>query len=184
MSREKKWRSNSKFLSLILRHKPESVGLSLDAQGWAQTEALLEVLSSQSRAMSLSELQLLVANNDKKRFEFSPDGTRIRASQGHSLKVDLQLQAITPPDELFHGTVEKYMSSILRDGLIPGSRHHVHLSDDTETARRVGSRRGKAIILKVAAGKMHERGFSFYRSANGVWLTDRVPTDFLKKCPG
>jgi putative RNA 2'-phosphotransferase len=169
----------STFLSLLLRHKPETVGLTLDEQGWVEVDALLKALSIHGRALSLPELESLVETNDKKRFELSPDRTRIRASQGHSVSVDLKLEPEQPPELLYHGTVKKFLDSILSTGLKPQGRQHVHLSVDQQTARAVGSRRGIPIILQVRAESMFELGFEFYLSANGVWLTDHVPPKYL-----
>ena len=169
----------STFLSLVLRHKPETVGLTLDEGGWLEVEALLTALNNQGKPLSLQELKRLVETNDKKRFEFSPDGARIRASQGHAVTVDLSLESIPPPEILYHGTVEKFLGSILKKGLQPRGRHHVHLSANRKTARSVGSRRGDPIILRVQAQEMAEAGFDFFRSVNGVWLTEHVPPNYL-----
>ena len=171
----------SKTLSYWLRHRPEAAGLELDSSGWATVEAVLEALSRRALAASLDELESVVASSDKNRFELSPDGTRIRARQGHSLDVDLDWPAMIPPALLFHGTVERFLPAILAEGLQPMKRHHVHLSPDEETARAVGSRRGTAVILRVAAGRMSADGKSFYLASNGVWLTDSVPPAYLER---
>ena len=172
--------NKSKFLSLVLRHQPETIGLALDPNGWVDVDELLDALEEHGRAMSIPELEKIVRENDKQRFILSEDRRRIRANQGHSVPVDLQLQPQTPPDMLYHGTVEAFMESILANGLQKGQRHHVHLSRDLTTATKVGQRRGKPVILEVAAAEMHREGHVFYVSANGVWLTEFVPPRFIK----
>ncbi len=169
----------SKFLAKHLRHAPEELGLTLQAGGWVSVDELLAASSRSGFAISYDELIECVETNDKKRFSFDDTGDRIRANQGHTVAVDLQLEAATPPDLLYHGTVERFLPSILVEGLTKGQRHHVHLSKDIETARKVGARRGKPVILKVDAGRMHAQGVPFFVSANGVWLTDAVPAEFL-----
>ena len=171
----------SKFLSLILRHQPEKIGLSLDGEGWADIDDLLAKMAAHGRRLSREELDEVVANNNKKRFACSGDGLRIRASQGHSISIDLALEPVEPPAVLYHGTVERFLSSIESEGLVPGSRQHVHLSADVETATIVGKRRGRPIILEVDAAAMAQAGHRFYQSANGVWLTDRVPPEFVSQ---
>ncbi|MEV6242105.1 RNA 2'-phosphotransferase [Lentzea sp. NPDC051838] len=162
----------SKRMSKALRHKPERVGLTLDPSGWVPVADLLSALG-----VSEEELREVVARNDKQRFTI--DGDRIRANQGHSVEVDLGLPTATPPDTLFHGTVAQYLDDIMRDGLRPMSRHDVHLSPDRETARRVGARRGRPVILLVDAKRMSDDGHEFRLSANGVWLTQHVPAGYL-----
>uniref|UniRef100_A0A1I7ZUW7 2'-phosphotransferase n=1 Tax=Steinernema glaseri TaxID=37863 RepID=A0A1I7ZUW7_9BILA len=162
----------SKFLSLVLRHKPEAAGISLDANGWTDVSTLLEALRKKNRPMTRAELDHLVASSEKQRFAFSEDGTRIRANQGHSLRVDLELKPLRPPGLLFHGTVPRFVESIRRDGLQRMRRHHVHLSEDRATAKNVGSRRGSPVILVVRSQEMFDEGFTFFRSENNVWLTD------------
>ncbi|HEX2605737.1 MAG TPA: RNA 2'-phosphotransferase [Flavisolibacter sp.] len=169
----------SKLMSLALRHQPEVMGLSLDKEGWVEVQSLLSGLHSKGFLVDKEQLELLVATNSKKRFAFNEDHTRIRASQGHSLEVDLQLEPKQPPALLFHGTAEKNRASILMQGLQKQSRQQVHLSSDRETARTVGSRHGRPIVLEVAAAAMQEKGYVFYRSANGVWLTDHVPAEYI-----
>ncbi|MDX9987572.1 RNA 2'-phosphotransferase [Thiothrix unzii] len=170
----------SKFLSLILRHQPETVGLTLDEAGWVSVSELLTQLAAHGRKMSMEELEHVVTTNDKQRFSFNADKTRIRANQGHSLRtLDLGLQAVEPPEILYHGTAERFLESILQTGLEKRSRQHVHLSADTETAHKVGIRHGKPVILQIAAGRMQHDGFIFFRSDNGVWLTDHVPTMYI-----
>lgn len=172
----------SKFLSLILRHQPETIGLTLDEAGWASVAELLEKLAEHNHHMTMEELEQVVITNDKQRFSFNEDKTHIRANQGHSLKtLDLGLHSIEPPETLYHGTAERFLDSILQTGLEKRSRQHVHLSADVETAHKVGIRHGKPIILQVAAGQMQRDGLIFYRSDNGVWLTDHVPVTYLEK---
>jgi putative RNA 2'-phosphotransferase len=162
----------SKRMSKALRHQPERVGLTLDPAGWVPVTDLLTALG-----ITEAELREVVDRNDKKRFTI--DGDRIRANQGHSVEVDLGLPAAIPPDTLFHGTVAQFLDDIMRDGLRPMSRHDVHLSPDRETARRVGARRGRPVILTVDAKAMSDAGHEFRLSANGVWLTDHVPARYL-----
>lgn len=173
----------SKFLSKVLRHAPESVGLRLDQAGWTDVEALLDAARRAGVPLDRATLDRVVAENDKQRFAFSPDGRRIRASQGHSVRVELGLEAVEPPEVLFHGTAETNLASILREGLRPGRRTHVHLSADEQTAVAVGRRHGQPVVLRVPAGRMHRDGHAFYRSDNGVWLTDHVPAARLER-PG
>lgn len=172
---------HSKFLSLVLRHQPELIGLRPDAAGWIGRDDLLVALAKHDHAISPADLDEIVATSPKRRFAFSDDGTRIRASQGHSFSVDLGLEPMTPPNVLFHGTVAAVIPAILAEGLQKQQRHHVHLSADVETAKQVGGRRGKPVILEVAALQLHGAGHAFYRSANGVWLTDSVPAEFLRE---
>jgi putative RNA 2'-phosphotransferase len=171
----------SKFLAKHLRHAPQDLGLTLQPGGWVGVDELLAASERAGFPISYDELIACVETNDKKRFSFEDTGDRLRANQGHTVEVDLQLEAKQPPDVLYHGTVERFLSSILAEGLKKGQRHHVHLSVDVETARRVGARRGQPIVLRVDAGRMHAEGFCFYRSVNGVWLTDAVPAKFLAK---
>ena len=170
----------SKFLSYVLRHAPESIALELDAQGWASVDDLLRQAGKAGKIFSREELQDVVDTNDKKRFAFSTDGARIRASQGHSVSVDLGLVTTAPPLLLYHGTATRFLDSILREGLKPGSRQKVHLSADVETAIAVGKRHGKPVVLRVASGEMHRQGVPFWRADNGVWLTDAVPSSHLE----
>lgn len=171
--------SQSKFLSLVLRHEPGKIGATLDANGWTEVDLLLAALARHGRQMSRDDLERVVHENDKKRFTFSEDGQRIRANQGHSVEVDLALAPQTPPELLYHGTVERFWDSILATGLRKGGRHHVHLSADRTTAEKVGQRRGKPIILEVRSGDMHRAGHPFFLSDNGVWLADHVPVEFV-----
>jgi putative RNA 2'-phosphotransferase len=165
----------SKRLSYVLRHRPDSVGLTLDDAGWVDVDDLLSALR-----MTRADLDEVVRRNDKQRFALDPSGTRIRASQGHSVPVALGYTARTPPDELFHGTVERFLPSILAEGLRPGKRHAVHLSPDVATARTVGARRGRPVVLRVDAAALAVGGATFTRSANGVWLVPAVPPQHLE----
>jgi putative RNA 2'-phosphotransferase len=170
----------SKFLSLVLRHQPEKIGIVLDENGWVAVDILLVAMARHGQSLQRADLERIVQENDKKRFAFSDDGLRIRANQGHSVDVDLALSPQVPPEKLFHGTVGKFLDSIFATGLMKGDRHHVHLSPDLETATKVGQRRGKPVILEVAAGDMHREGHAFFLSNNGVWLVDGVPPRFLR----
>ena len=169
----------SKFLSLVLRHQPEKIGITLDSAGWVDVGELLAAMGKHGKPLSEAELRRLVETSDKKRFALSEDGRRIRASQGHSVEVELGYAPATPPDVLYHGTVERFLPSIRAGGLQKGQRHHVHLSRDVETATKVGDRRGEAVILTIDAAGMAREGLLFYVSANGVWLTDQVPARFI-----
>ncbi|MFF5766899.1 RNA 2'-phosphotransferase [Streptomyces tanashiensis] len=168
----------SKYLSKHLRHQPERIGLVLDAHGWTEIDALLRATAEHGFPITREELDHVVATNDKKRFAI--EGTRIRASQGHTVAVDLDLPAAEPPAYLYHGTVADRLPAIRSEGLRPMARHHVHLSPDRETATRVGARRGRPVVLSVDAGAMRRAGHVFHVSANGVWLTDAVPPEFLR----
>jgi putative RNA 2'-phosphotransferase len=170
----------SKRLSFVLRHRPDSVGLALDDAGWVGVDELLAALGRSGLRLSRAELDAVVAGNDKQRFAFDESGTRIRASQGHSVPVALGYRTTMPPDVLFHGTVQRFLPAILADGLRPGRRHAVHLSPDLETALAVGGRRGRPVVLRVDAAAMVADGLSLTCSANGVWLTDAVPPRYLQ----
>jgi putative RNA 2'-phosphotransferase len=169
----------SKRLSYVLRHHPGSVGVSLDASGWVGVDELLAALTAHGLPLDRAQLEHVVAGNDKQRFAFDETGTRIRASQGHSVPVELGYAEEQPPALLFHGTPERNVGGILAEGLRAGRRHAVHLSPDVPTARRVGERRGRAAVLQVDAAGMAADGFRFTRSANGVWLTAAVPARYL-----
>ncbi len=169
----------SKFLSLALRHQPEFAGLTLEENGWANIAELLPKLKANGMMVSEEDLQLLVRTNSKQRFAFDESGTKIRASQGHSVKVAIDFAKADPPTVLHHGTAVKNVAAILQDGLIKQSRHHVHLSTNLDTALTVGKRHGEAVVLEVAAEKMRGDGHQFYLSANGVWLVDFVPASYL-----
>ncbi len=169
----------SKYLAKYLRHAPHELGLTLQPGGWVPVEELLTADEKNGFPISYDELVECVETNNKQRFAFDETGDLIRANQGHSVEVDLRLEEREPPETLYHGTVERFLPSILEEGLIRGKRHHVHLSKNMETARKVGSRRGKPVILIVDAGRMHRDGHKFLLSANGVWLTDAVPPGYL-----
>ncbi|MET9792659.1 RNA 2'-phosphotransferase [Streptomyces canus] len=168
----------SKYLSKHLRHQPERIGLTLDEAGWVEIDALIAAATEHGFRFTRDELDHVVAANDKQRFAI--DGTRIRASQGHSIDVDLGLPPATPPAYLYHGTVARYLDAIRAEGLRPMNRHDVHLSPDRETATRVGARRGRPVVLSVDAEAMHRDGHVFQVSANGVWLTQSVPPRYLR----
>jgi len=175
-----KHKNYSKFLSYVLRHKPESIDIILDENGWVEVSTLLEASQKAGQNISRELLKEIVETNDKKRFAFSETEDRIRASQGHSVKnIDLDLEPIEPPEILYHGTVKKFIKAIEKGGLQKMNRQYVHLSSTKEIATSVGSRRGKPIILKVRALSMYKVGYHFYLSANGVWLTDTVPFEYI-----
>ncbi len=169
----------SKFLSLVLRHDPGRIGLTLDHQGWVDVDDLLAALAGTDNAMTRDTLFEIVATSNKKRFSLSDDGKRIRAAQGHSVQVDLGLTPVTPPAVLFHGTASTTVASIMKDGLLPRGRQQVHLSADIDTAKKVGMRHGKPVILQIKAGQMSKDGHLFFQADNGVWLTDQVPATYL-----
>ncbi len=177
---EKDIKGTSKFLSLVLRHSPETIHLKLDQNGWADVEELINQCKKHNKRLDLNLLNIVVETNDKKRFAFNTDKSKIRASQGHSISVELDLAETEPSEYLYHGTVGKFMESIRKEGLKKMSRQHVHLSKDRETAIKVGSRRGVAQILTVRSGAMHRDGYKFYLSENNVWLTDEVPVKYIQ----
>ena len=174
-----KHKKESKFLSLVLRHHPEAIGISLDTHGWAEVNMLIKNMKRKFPVFSLKMLEEIVATDSKQRYAFSEDNTKIRANQGHSLAVTLELQSQTPPEYLYHGTASRFVESILKSGLQKQTRQYVHLSTDIETATKVGSRHGSPIIFEVDTMAMCQVGFIFYLSANGVWLTDKVPPKYL-----
>jgi putative RNA 2'-phosphotransferase len=180
MNREQQKRI-SKRLSLHLRHEPETLGLTLEPGGWVKVDDLIKGFSKTHFKITREQLETVVKENDKQRFSFDETGTKILANQGHSAEVDLQLEPQTPPDVLYHGTAQNVSEDILRDGLKRMARHHVHLSTDKEMMLKVGQRHGKPVLLKVRAKEMLEAGHKFYLSANGVWLTDEVPAEFLER---
>jgi len=169
----------SKFISLVLRHQPDLIGLTLDDAGWVYVDVLLDGMARHGHRITRADLERVVATSDKRRFALSEDGRRIRASQGHSVAVELGYEPATPPDRLYHGTGHRNVAAILRDGLKRMQRHHVHLSADPHTARTVGTRHGRPVVLIVDAARMSAEGHTFFRSANGVWLTQFVPPDYL-----
>ena len=173
-------RETSKFIALILRHKPETIGITLDEHGWANVDELIEGVNM-TYPLTMEELEEIVRTDEKQRYSFNDDKTLIRANQGHSIPVDVELKEVHPPKYLYHGTGEKYVPSIDIQGLIPKSRLYVHLSGDIETAVKVGSRHGKPVVYRVSAEQMVEAGMLFYKSVNGVWLTKNVPARYLKK---
>lgn len=179
MISEKETTRLSKLLSYILRHKPEEYGIVLDENGYTNVDELINKLNAHNENISLEILQHIVDTNNKKRFAFNDDLSKIRASQGHSVDVELGYTEEQPPAILYHGTVEKFLSSILKDGLQKMQRHHVHLSADKTTATKVAERRGKPIILEIKSGEMFSAGYKFYLSDNGVWLIDHVPVNFI-----
>lgn len=170
----------SKLIAMVLRHKPEELGLTMDEHGWVGTEALIEKLNA-IQPFDMSMLEEIVNTDSKKRYSFNADKSCIRANQGHSIPVNLELQPQRPPEILWHGTATRFMESIERQGLIPGQRQYVHLSDNLDTAIAVGKRHGSPVVYEVGAGKMHRAGHAFYRSENGVWLTDAVPAEYMKR---
>ena len=193
-------KSTSKFISLILRHKPETIGITLDEHGWADVRELIDGISqSEGHTLNMEMLEEIVRTDEKQRYSFNEDHTLIRANQGHSIPVDVELEEKTPPDILWHGTGEKYVASIDAQGLIPKSRLYVHLSSDKETAKKVGSRHGKCrartasasssrtahgsgtVIYEIDCRQMTADGYRFFESANHVWLTKEVPVRYLRK---
>jgi len=172
----------SKTLSLVLRHRPELFKLDLDVNGWCKVESVLTGFAKANNiTLTRAMLEEVVRDGEKQRFAFSKDGQLIRASQGHSVKVDLAYEPMQAPANLFHGTAEKFVDSIFREGLRKRKRHHVHLSADMDTAHQVGSRHGKPVILSIDAAAMQANGFSFYKSENGVWLVDEVPVEYIRR---
>lgn len=170
----------SRFISLILRHKPDAIGITLDEHGWANVDELIAGIAK-TQPIDMEMLEEIVRTDDKQRYSFNEDKTLIRANQGHSIPVDVELEQLTPPELLYHGTGKKYMQSIEQQGLIPRSRLYVHLSADSDTAKVVGTRHGEPVIYIVHSGEMARNGFSFFRSVNGVWLTKQVPVTYLEK---
>lgn len=169
----------SKFMSFVLRHRPDAIGLSLDAEGWTDVDELVRLSQSSSTPLTRELIVEVVRSNDKQRFKLSDDGLRIRANQGHSIEIDLALQPQQPPATLYHGTATRFVESIQAQGLLRGSRQHVHLSLEYATARKVGQRHGQPIVFVVRAQEMCAVGHTFYLSDNGVWLTEHVPAEFL-----
>jgi putative RNA 2'-phosphotransferase len=172
--------ATSKFLSLVLRHQPEAIGLSLDINGWADIQELVRLANASGHSLTVDVILMIVSNSEKQRFTLDSSGRRIRANQGHSVKVDLELMPAHPPEILFHGTATRFLPSIRQAGLIKGERHHVHLSQDEKTASAVGGRHGHPAVLTILAEDMWRNGYSFYQSKNGVWLTDHVPTSYIQ----
>ncbi|MCD7928728.1 MAG: RNA 2'-phosphotransferase [Clostridiales bacterium] len=173
-------KSTSKYLSLILRHKPEVIGITLDEHGWAEVDELIAGVS-RTHPLTMETLEQIVREDEKQRYSFNENKTLIRANQGHSIPVDVELEEVEPPKLLYHGTGQKYTASIDAQGLLRMSRLFVHLSADYDTAKKVGQRHGKPVVYRVRSGKMRADGFQFYRSVNGVWLTKAVPARYLEK---
>ncbi len=173
-------KDTSRFISLILRHKPEVIGITLDEHGWASVEELIAGVS-RTHSLNMEMLEEIVQSDDKMRYSFNSDKTKIRANQGHSVQVDVELTERTPPPLLYHGTGEKYVPSIEKTGLIPKTRLYVHLSSEYATALMVGARHGKPVVFKVDTKKMANDGYKFFVSANGVWLTKSVPAEYLER---
>lgn len=170
----------SKFISLILRHRPEAIGIALDEHGWADVNELINGIS-RSRPFTMKGLERIVAQDPKQRYSFNQDKSKIRANQGHSINVDVELKELTPPDILYHGTGMKNVDSIDKEGLKPMNRLYVHLSKDIETATKVGSRHGKPFIYLIDCKSMVNDGYRFYLSENGIWLTKEVPLRYLHR---
>lgn len=173
-------KETSKYMSLILRHKPETIGISLDEHGWANVDKLIAGISK-THEINMDILEEIVSTDEKQRYSFNDDKTKIRANQGHSIQVDVELEEKEPPMILWHGTGEKFVASIDEQGLIPKSRLYVHLSQDEETAFKVGTRHGKPVLYMVKAADMFKDGYKFYLSKNGVWLTKEVTVKYLEK---
>lgn len=169
----------SRFLSRVLRHEPELIGMALGRGGWVQVDDLLRRMKRAGHPLTADALSQIVAENDKQRFTLSEDGHRIRAAQGHSVTVDLELEAMEPPATLFHGTARANLDAIFANGLNPGRRQHVHLSPDEETATKVGTRHGRPVVLRVNTAAMYADGLTFWKADNGVWLTESVPPEYL-----
>lgn len=165
----------SKFLSLVLRHKPEKIGIQLDRRGWDKVPEILMGVN-----LTMEDLEHIVETDEKQRYSFNDDKTLIRANQGHSIPIDLELEAVEPPEILYHGTIGQFLDSIKKEGLQRRSRQFVHLSKDVETALAVGRRRGKPVVLQIASGRMFEDGYEFFLSENGVWLTKEAPSSYIK----
>ena len=175
---EKELTRVSKYLSFILRHKPDEIGLNLDRNGWGSIEDL--IVKTTDPTLTRDLLEVVVETNDKQRFAISDDGKMIRANQGHSILIDLDLPPLVPPPTLIHGTAERFCAAIEREGLVKGTRHHVHLKESLFVAKAVGSRYGKPLILEIAARRMNDDGHQFYKTTNNVWLVDSVPPEYIK----
>ncbi|NSB13906.1 RNA 2'-phosphotransferase [Clostridium beijerinckii] len=170
----------SKFISLILRHKPEEIGLTLDEYGYISTSDLIKGLNKKGYKVTISDIERIVAEDGKQRYSFNNDKTRIKANQGHSIKVNLELQAVEPPKVLYHGTATRFMNIICREGIKKQNRQYVHLSADIETATKVGKRHGELVIFKINSEQMNKDGYKFFLSENKVWLTDYVPVKYFE----
>jgi len=174
-----KYKDISKYFSYLLRHKPETIGLKLDDNGWASIEDL--IAKTTEFELDIEIIQIVVESNDKQRFSISDDNQRIKANQGHSIEIDLDLKALEPPAHLYHGTAERFINSIMKNGLSKQKRHHVHLSESTAVAIAVGSRYGKPVVLKISSKEMFENGLKFYKTINNVWLVGSVPIEYINK---
>jgi putative RNA 2'-phosphotransferase len=170
-----------KFLSLVLRHKPETIGLELDQHGWANTQDLLTKMNQHGKKIDMETLERIVQTNNKKRYSFNEDRSKIRANQGHSIAVDVEMREAVPPDVLYHGTAERFLESIKLQGILRMSRQYVHLSETVETAKAVGSRHGKPIILMIDTKTMVQDGYHFWISENGVWQSEDIPWKYVKE---
>lgn len=170
----------SRYMSLILRHKPEVIGITLDEHGWASVNDLICGIEKNNPGFNMNILEQIVRTDSKQRYSFNDDKSLIRANQGHSVNVDVELKEKEPPEYLYHGTGEKYVKSINQDGLIPKSRLYVHLSKDIKTAENVGKRHGKEVVYRINSGQMYRDGYKFYLSENGIWLTKEVPIKYLE----
>ena len=179
MNTNQQHKNISKFLSLVLRHMPDTISLNLDENGWADISELIEKCNNHNVLLNIQLLEEIVTTNDKQRFAFNDDKTKIRANQGHSITVELDLEDKMPPEILYHGTAERFLGSILKNGILKQSRQQVHLSANIDTAKKVGARHGKPVVLTVKASAMYNAGHKFYLSQNGVWLTDFVHPEFL-----
>jgi len=171
----------SKSISKTLRHKPERIGITLDTQGWVSVQQMLEAYADAGTIITRETLDYVVKQNDKQRFEFNEDGTRIRARQGHSIAVDLGYEPAVPPDVLYHGTATRHLESIREKGLLKMNRQHVHMSTNQQTMLAVAMRHGKPVLLLIDAKQMHADGHQFYVTGNQVWLTDHVPARYLRE---
>jgi len=167
------------FISLVLRHDPSAAGLALDGHGWASVDELIAGMRARGYVIDREILERIVRNNNKHRYSLSDDGLRIRANQGHSIDVDVELAPATPPDVLYHGTAQRFVASIMENGITRQSRRYVHLSRDLETAASVGKRHGQPVVLTIDAARMVEDGRQFWLSANGVWLCEAVPPQYI-----
>lgn len=168
------------FISLVLRHHPDAAGIQLDEHGWANVDELISGINHTGRKIDMEVLEEIVRTDNKQRYSFNEDKTLIRANQGHSVPVDVELEEQEPPQFLYHGTADRFLDSIMREGLKPMSRLYVHLSRDIETAEKVGGRHGKPVVLKVSSGEMYQDGIRFYLSKNGVWLTKKVDQKYIE----
>lgn len=170
-----------KFISLILRHKPQVIGITLDQNGWADTQELLAGINASGRYIDMEILERIVRENNKKRYSFNEDKSRIRANQGHSISVNVEMKEMTPPDALYHGTADRFLDSIREKGILKMNRQYVHLSADAETAKAVGKRHGKPVVLVIDTKKMAEDGYIFWLSDNGVWQSEDIKWEYVKK---